>query len=71
MVCKTRSNSGDLDRVSIKFCTLSLCIAGGFIAFSSTITASYQEVIGFAEDMPEAISFGVLWVFFYGFVGAD
>jgi len=43
---------------------LSLCIAEGFIAFSSTITASYQEVIGFAEDMPEAISFGVLWVFF-------
>ena len=63
IVCKTRSNSGDLDRVSTKFCTLSLCIYEGFVAFSSAITASYQEVIGFAEDMTKAISFRVLWVF--------
>jgi hypothetical protein len=46
--------------VSIKFCTLSLCITGGFVVFSSAMTASYQEVIGFVEDMVEAISFGVL-----------
>jgi hypothetical protein len=63
MVCKTRSNSGDLDRVSTKFYTLSLCIYEGFVAFSSAITTSYQEVIGFAEDMTKAISFRVLWVF--------
>ena len=59
-----------MDRVSTIFCTLSICIAGGFIAFSSTITTSYQEVIVFAEDMAEAISFEVFWVF-YGFVGVD
>jgi hypothetical protein len=52
-----------LDRVSTKFYTLSLCIYEGFVAFSSAITASYQEVIGFAEDMTKAISFRVLWVF--------
>jgi hypothetical protein len=46
---------------------LSLCIYEGFVAFSSAITASYQEVIGFTEDMVEAMSFEVLWVF-YGFV---
>jgi len=59
-----------LDRVSTKFYTLSLCIAGGFVAFSLAITISYQEVTSFVEDMVKASSFGVLWVF-YGFVGAD
>jgi hypothetical protein len=49
---------------------LSICIAGGFIVFSSTITTSYQEVIVFAKDMAEAISFEVFWVF-CGFVGID
>ena len=31
--------------VSIKFCTLSLCIARGFVVFSSAMTTSYQEVL--------------------------
>ena len=56
-----------MDRVSTKFYTFSFCIVGGFVVFSSTTTASYQEVIGFTEDMVEAMSFEVFWVF-YGFV---
>ena len=69
-VGRDRSNSRELDRVFTKFYTLSLCIFYGFDVFSLVVTASYQDFIGSAKDMAEAISFGVLWVF-YGFVGVD
>ena len=52
IVCKAKSISSELDRDSIQFCTCEERSTS-----SSSITVSYQDLIGFVEKMAEAKSF--------------
>jgi len=51
------NNSGDLDIVSTHYWTASVCTCGGLVVSSSSITASYQDLIGLTVKMAEDMSF--------------
>jgi len=55
IVCKARSNYGELDRDSIQFCICEKRYI--YIYIYIYITASYHDFIGFVEEIAYASSF--------------
>ena len=58
IICKARSNFGELDRDSTQFCTCEERSTS-----SSATTTSYQDSIGFVKEMAKTKSFVGFWDF--------